>query len=311
MHTKLTLAIKYGSYAVFALMLSGCESLFFWPSAALVDSPKRFGFEREIVLFDSADNTRLHGWYLSSTLPDQQSLGTVYFLHGNAANLSYHIANIHWLTQYGWNVFIIDYRGYGRSQGEPDFKSVIEDATAGYHWLVDKGDKNIIVLGQSLGGAIAVGMLGLNKDIRASGLILDSTFDSHRQIFRDTLGKSWLFWLFQVPLSWGISDEFAPKHYIAKIPDTPTLFVHSDADKLIDKKHASSLYLLSKSKKRLWITSGHGHAVIWHSKEWRNRLVCQLEKWPALVSADAACESSPSESEPCSTSCSITNLNSG
>ncbi|WDE00326.1 alpha/beta hydrolase [Thalassomonas actiniarum] len=281
----------------FALILglSGCQSLFFWPTPELVDSPKRFGFNYENVEFQSSDQTRLHGWYLSSALSGENNRGTVYFLHGNATNLSYHIANLYWLTEYGWNVFIIDYRGYGRSEGEPDFQSVIQDASSGYQWLRDRGEENIIIIGQSLGGAIATGMLGLNKDIRVFGLILDSTFASHREIFRDILGKSWLFWGLQIPLSWSISDDYAPQNFISGLSHTPLLIVHSDADRVINKKHSESLYARAGGVKRLWIAQDLQHGAIWQDKYWQQQLICQLAQWPKLMAAEHACSTFASQ----------------
>ncbi|KGJ96689.1 alpha/beta hydrolase [Thalassotalea sp. ND16A] len=278
---------------VLTILLSGCQSLFFWPSKDLVDSPGHFNFEREIVLFNSMDGIQLHGWYLTAKQTSQIPVpkGTVYFLHGNAQNLSYHISSLYWLTDHGWNVFIIDYRGYGRSQGEPDFKSVIDDATAGYYWLKNNKDSqdNIIVLGQSLGGAIAVGMLGLHQDIDVNGLIIDSTFTSHRKVFRELLGKSWLLWTFQYPLSMGLPDDYAPEKFIAKLSNIPTLLVHSEADRVIDKQHSVDLFNLSQAKKGLWLADGIRHGQIWQEQEWQQKLVCQLEQWPAFKAAERVC----------------------
>lgn len=271
------------------LLLSGCQSLFFWPTSALVDSPSQFGFEQENIQFKSIDNTQLHGWYLHSTLPKHNNLGTIYLLHGNGSNLSYHIANMYWLINHGWNIFIIDYRGYGWSEGEPDFKSVISDAAAGYNWLKENGDENIIVLGQSLGGAIAVGMLSIHADIKVSGLILDSTFDSYRHILQEVLGKSWLFWTFQIPLSWGVPEDYDPQDLISNLSDIPTLIAHSTGDKLINKAHSERLFEKAKGTKALWISQQPGHVTIWNSAPWKNKLICQLNRWPILVSAEQAC----------------------
>jgi pimeloyl-ACP methyl ester carboxylesterase len=269
--------------------MSGCQSLFFWPTSELVDSPSHFDFKKENIQFNSIDNTKLHGWYLESILPESETLGTIYYLHGNGSNLSYHIASMYWLINHGWNIFIIYYRGYGWSEGEPDFKSVINDAAAGYNWLKNNGDKNIIVLGQSLGGAIAVGMLSVYDDIRVSGLILDSTFDSYRHILQEVLGKSWLFWTFQIPMSWGVSKEYDPQDLIVNLFDIPTLLVHSSGDKLISKEHSETLYRKAKGTKSLWISQQPGHVSTWNSDAWKEKLICQLKRWPTLVSAEQAC----------------------
>lgn len=169
---------------------------------------------------------------------------------------------------------------------------MIQDASSGYQWLYDRGEDNIIVIGQSLGGAIATGMLGLNKHIRVSGLILDSTFASHREIFKDIIGKSWLFWSLQIPLSWGIPDDFAPQNFIADLSDIPVLIVHSDSDRVINKKHSESLYDQASGIKELWIASNLQHGAIWQDKYWQQQLICQLEKWPKLTPAQSVCPTS-------------------
>lgn len=288
------LIIKTGCLLFVIIALSGCQSLFFWPSEELVDSPNRFEFNREIVLFKSKDHTQLHGWFLPSKQTEShiETQGTVYFLHGNAQNLSYHIANLHWLTNYGWNVFVMDYRGYGRSQGEPDLKSIIDDAAAGYDWLIEHKESpdKVIVLGQSLGGAVAVGMLGMNQDIKVNGLIIDSSFTSHRKIFREIIGKSPILWAFQYPLSIGITDDYAPEKHIDKIKDIPILIVHSEADQLINKQHSIELYEMANTQKSLWLAQDSRHIAIWQDKRWQKKLVCQLQKWPKLEENNTVCQ---------------------
>lgn len=292
MAERFLLRICYLSFILMAL--PGCQSLFFWPTEELVDSPDRFEFTREIVLFKSKDETQLHGWYLPAKKNQDTppAHGTIYFLHGNGQNLSYHIANLYWLTDYGWNVFVMDYRGYGRSQGEPDLKSIIDDAAAGYDWLIENKETpdKVIVLGQSLGGAVAIGMLGLNQDIKVNGLIIDSSFTSHRKIFREIIGKSPIFWAFQYPLSMGITDKYAPEKYIGRLPSTPILIVHSESDQLINKQHSIDLYELASSEKRLWLAPDSRHIAIWQDAAWQEKLVCQLQKWPNLESDSTVCQ---------------------
>ena len=270
------------------LQLGACQSLFFWPTNDMVDSPQRFGFDYKDVEFYAKDNTLLHGWYLPAKTA-QDVKGTIYFLHGNGGNLSYHIANLYWLTQHGWNIFVIDYRGYGWSQGEPDFESVMQDAVAGYRWLQAHGDTNIVVFGQSLGGAIAIDMIH-KANLQPFGLILDSTFASHRDIFQEVLGKSWLFWTFQIPLSWGIPDDKAPKKLLPLIKQVPILIVHSSEDRLIGHHHGEVLFEKANANKVIWISQQPGHANIWHSALWKNRLICQLNLWPQLKAPEAICQ---------------------
>ena len=146
------------TYLVTSLCLVGCESLFFWPTKDLIRSPEMFDFTKQDVFFTAEDGTKLHAWKLSA---QNEKRGTIFFLHGNAQNLSYHVANVYWLAERGWEIFIMDYRGYGLSQGVPDFASVQKDALAGYQSVLSQRSDTlpVIVWGQSLGACIAINMV--------------------------------------------------------------------------------------------------------------------------------------------------------
>ncbi|OLQ71716.1 hydrolase [Photobacterium proteolyticum] len=277
-------------YLIFVLFLTGCESLFFWPSKKMVPSPEYFNFTKQDRYFTSEDGTIIHSWHLPAS---KEKRGTIFFLHGNAQNLSYHVANVYWLIDKGWDVVIIDYRGYGRSAGSPNFGAVQQDALAGYKALLAQQPDNlpIIVWGQSLGAAIAINLTASlpHKDL-PQGVIIDSGFSSPRKIMQETLGKSWITWLFQYPLSWSITTEYSPDQAIVKIKDIPLLFVHSANDPLINSKHAETLFDLAKSPKQLWISQQQGHNTIWNDEQWREKLSCQLSNWPTLQPVEEACK---------------------
>lgn len=277
-------------YFVLVLLLSGCESLFFWPSKKMVPSPEYFNFTKQDRFFTSEDGTIIHSWLLPTST---EKRGTIFFLHGNAQNLSYHVANVYWLIDKGWDVVIIDYRGYGRSAGKPNFDAIQKDALAGYHALLTQhSDKlPIIVWGQSLGAAVAINMAAnLPSEDLPQGLIIDSGFSSQRKIMQETLGKSWITWLFQYPLSWSVTNEYSPDEAIIKIKDIPLLFVHSANDPLINSSHAETLFELANTPKQLWISQQRGHITIWNNEEWRERLSCQLSNWPMLLPVEDACK---------------------
>ena len=101
------------------LLLQGCSSLFFYPMEPWVQNPARQGLDYEDVVLIHPDGLRIHGWWLPAR---GTARGTVYFLHGNAQNISTHLMNVHWLPERGYNVFLLDYRGYGLSEGDPDLE---------------------------------------------------------------------------------------------------------------------------------------------------------------------------------------------
>lgn len=276
-------------YLILTLFLSGCESLFFWPSKTLIPSPEMLNFTKQDRLFTAEDGTIIHAWQLPTK---EEKKGTIYFLHGNAQNLSYHIANVYWLVEKGWEVVIIDYRGYGQSVGKPDFMSVQKDALAGYQTLLNERSDNrpIIVWGQSLGASIAINMVAsLPFSERPQGLIIDSSFSSYQKIMQETLGKSWLTWLFQYPLSRLITPAYDPVQAISKIEQVPLLIVHSENDLLISSNHAEILFEKANDPKELWLSQQKGHIKIWNNKIWRDKLSCQLTNWPVLQQFQQAC----------------------
>ena len=87
------------------------------------------------LLLDTADGETLHGWWLPA-LTDEPAKGTIYYLHGNAQNVSAHILNVAWLPEKGYNVFTLDYRGYGQSTGAPDIEGALHDAAKRCMWCV-------------------------------------------------------------------------------------------------------------------------------------------------------------------------------
>jgi len=116
--------------AITTLLQTGCSSVFFYPDNATYITPDRLNLEYEDIYLKTADGETLHGWWLPA-LTDEPAKGTVYYLHGNAQNVSAHILNAAWLPEQGYNVFTIDYRGYGQSTGAPDIEGALHDVETG------------------------------------------------------------------------------------------------------------------------------------------------------------------------------------
>lgn len=151
------------------------NSFIFFPSPYPEGDWSPWGLAIEEALFEAADGTKLHGWYLEHPAPR----AVVLFCHGNAGNITHRadiLEKLHAIT--GVSVLVFDYRGYGRSEGAPDEAGVLADARAARRWLAQRTgvqQQDVILLGRSLGGAIAV-ILGAEDGARA--VILDSTFTS-------------------------------------------------------------------------------------------------------------------------------------
>jgi len=130
----------------------------YFPVRKIHLTPREVGLEFEDVYFFSSDGIKLNGWYV----PAKEARATVLFCHGNAGNISHRIDVIYLFSKLGLNVFIFDYRGYGRSQGSPSEDGLYLDAQAAYKYLIEKRNLNessVVVYGKSIGANVAVAML--------------------------------------------------------------------------------------------------------------------------------------------------------
>ncbi|MCG2582165.1 MAG: alpha/beta hydrolase [Marinobacter sp.] len=231
------------------LLQTGCSSVFFYPDKVTYITPDRLNLEYDDVFLDTADGETLHGWWLPAEAPEGSAKGTVYFLHGNAQNISSHLMNVAWLPEKGYNVFLIDYRGYGRSTGAPDIEGTLHDSETGLRWLVDQtqtDNRPVYLLGQSLGGALGIALASewvqRQEKPPLNGVILDGTFSGFRGIVREKLGSFWLTWLFQVPLSRTITDDYEGVDLITRISPVPLMVIHSVRDGIIPFHHGEALF---------------------------------------------------------------------
>ncbi|MDW7773240.1 MAG: alpha/beta hydrolase [Desulfobulbaceae bacterium] len=153
------------------------EKLLFYPNLPgreLRASPADIGLDYESVAITTGDNIRLHGWFIRA----REEKGTLLFFHGNAGNISHRLDSIRIFTSLGLSVLIIDYRGYGQSQGKISEKGTYLDAEAAWRYLTEEKKivpQEIILFGRSLGGAIAAVLAAKHPP---GGLILESVFTS-------------------------------------------------------------------------------------------------------------------------------------
>lgn len=285
------------------LMLSGCTGVFFQPyqyqDYAL--TPKRLGLAYEDVHFKAKDGTRLHGWFLPAEGP---ALGTVLFLHGNAENMGTHLRSIDWLPKSHFNVFLFDYRGYGSSEGTPTLPGAIDDANSALRTLVARPDidpDRIVVVGQSLGAAIAVYIVAHSK-LRhyIRGLVVDDGFASYREIARETvrekLGVSPLTRALQWPLSFTITDHYSAINAIPLVSPIPVLIIHDGADHVIPEHHSTALFAAAREPKRLWLLPDGGHIQTFNKPANCARFVSYLHRLLApapSITASASAGSTP------------------
>jgi fermentation-respiration switch protein FrsA (DUF1100 family) len=246
--------------ALAAPMISGCtviEGMFFYPDRVEYSRPRDFGLAHDDASIESADSSRLHGWWL----PSVEAKGTVLHLHGNAANISNHLPLVAWLPAAGFNVLMLDYRGFGRSEGKPTLDGVVDDALAALRHLRTRRDVDagrLIVLGQSIGGATALRMLAADR-AGVKLAVIDSAFASYRGIARDAALQSVVlapFLPFVLPLL--PPRERDPVAMLDRL-DLPLLFVHGTADAVIAYKHSEQMFAAAREPKRLIRVDGGEH----------------------------------------------------
>ncbi|MBK8210015.1 MAG: alpha/beta hydrolase [Rhodospirillales bacterium] len=278
--------------AIAMLPLAGCTNMFFHPTPTHVLTPDQVGLAWRDVWFESADSVRLHGWFLPA---EGEAKGTVLFMHGNAQNISTHLASVAWLPGRGYNVFLFDYRGYGSSDGVPDLDGLHRDSEAAIAetFRLEGVDANRVALfGQSLGGSLAIEALARSPEKpRVRALIVEGAFAGYRRVAREVLARSWLTWPLQTPLSLAIADDYEPGTAIATIAPIPVLIIQGEDDSIIDPAHAHDLYAAAGHPKALWLVPNAPHIAALRTPAMRDRFVSYLN---ACAFADAergsACE---------------------
>ncbi|MCY3750114.1 MAG: alpha/beta hydrolase [Gammaproteobacteria bacterium] len=217
--------------------------MIFFPGKRIVDTPGSIGLHYEDVYLVTEDDVRIHGWYV----PHVDEKATVLFFHGNAGNISHRLDSISIFHDLGLSVFIIDYRGYGRSGGRPSEQGTYRDAMAAWNYLVDERrlrPDEIIVFGRSLGGAVAAWMAA---KVTPAAVILESTFTSVKE-----LGK---FYYPYLPVSRIARIHYPVDEYITSF-NCPVLIVHSHQDEVIPVIHGQRLFEYAREPKMFLPISG-------------------------------------------------------
>ena len=266
------------------LLLSlGCTNMFFFPMKEHILSPEKIGLAYEDVYIETEDKIKLHGWFLhAKKKPNETAKATILLLHGNAENISTHIGAVYWLPQEGFNVFLYDYRGYGKSEGELNIDTAISDVSNVIDGISKRDDvdkSKLIIFGQSLGAAIAANAVAkYQTEYNVSALILESGFSDFRKIAKEKLNDSWITWAFQWPLSLTITNNYSPAMALSRISDIPVLIIHGDNDKVVPLKHGRLLYESASQPKEMWIVANGKHTASTTKKEYRKKLIRYFSK---------------------------------
>jgi fermentation-respiration switch protein FrsA (DUF1100 family) len=221
------------------------DRMIFQPSPGVDLTPEALGIEAESLHLPTEDGVRIHAFHL----PAGGASRAVLFLHGNAGNASHRLPNAAALAGLGAQVLLLDYRGYGLSEGSPSEAGVYADARAGLAHLVEtRGipEGRVVLFGRSVGGAVAV---DLAQDRALAGVILESTFTSLSEMARRVAGP--LARIF-------VRSGFDVAGKISRVR-APLLFFHGDRDEIVDYRLGQRLFEVAPAPKHFETISGAGH----------------------------------------------------
>lgn len=219
------------------------------PTRQVENTPAAAGLPFEALQIATEDGETLDGWYV----PIRDARATLLFFHGNAGNIGNRVEIVEMFQRLGLNVLIIDYRGYGRSTGKPSETGTTRDAEAAWRYLTENRHipaGNIIVFGESLGGAVAT-RLAQRHTPRA--LVLYAAFTSIPDMAHGLYPY----------LPTGLIARYRYDNLVA-LADVrcPLLILHSSEDEVIPLSHGQRLLAAASGSKRLVeLRGGHNDAM--------------------------------------------------
>lgn len=233
--------------------------------------PSNIGMAYEDVMIKTSDGLQLHAWFVPAEKYPEQAV-TFLFFHGNAGNINNRVEKIELLHILGGNVLIVDYRGYGISEGKPSEKGIYLDAEASLDYLltrkdIDKG--KIIVYGVSLGGAPAAELV-LHREDEVAGLVLHSTLTSAKDMAKRIL---------PVAPSFLVQTKMDTINKVPKI-SIPKLIIHAPQDEVIPFWMGEKLFeAAAEPKEFLRLDGEHNDAHILSRDEYLEGMRTFLDKY--------------------------------
>jgi pimeloyl-ACP methyl ester carboxylesterase len=251
-----TLVLLIAIYASTSAYIWARQAHFiFRPERIISKTPAEYQLPFEDVYVDVNDgngkNERIHAWWIPAGNPLDRCL---IYLHGSALNIEANITHARRFHHMGFSVFLVSYRGYGKSDGTfPTEGQVYSDAQAAWTYLVEqKGidPEAIFIYGHSLGGAVAI-QLALNNPA-AGGLIVEAAFTSIANMAR-RIPKYRIF-----PIDLIVHERFDSIEKVGQL-QIPVLYIHGTDDKLVPSEMSRELYKRTASSRQLKLIPGGGH----------------------------------------------------
>lgn len=242
------------------LLLAGCMSMdgfFFSPEltdAYTLANDLIPAESVEEIAFTTDDGLTLAGVWAWQA--DATNAPTILQFHGNKGHIDEHWGRTGVFWSYGYNVFVFDYRGYGKSEGKPDHDGVIADGAAALALVEETtglAAEDLFFHGVSLGGYV-----GLNTALAAppKALITEDLFSSGENLIEANTTVN-------LPREWLLDGEFDTMARAAEFDaGVPWLIIHGDSDTYVKVEHAQWLYASANEPKELWLVPGGNHGPV-------------------------------------------------
>ncbi len=266
-----------GSYLALVLLIYTFQrTLMYAPSREVLPVPTEAGVpELQSVEHKTSDGLTLTSWYSNSS---PKTGKTIVYFHGNAGDIADRAFKARQFLDAGYGVFLLGYRGFAANKGTPTEEGLYRDARSALSFLKSQGvaPVDIVLYGESLGGAIAVQMaLELASERQGAesepvrGVVLESTFTSMGSIA--AVHYPWL------PAGYLVKDKYDSIRKIDLIR-SPLYIMHGGRDRTVPQAHGKRLFALAREPKEAnWISGAHHNDVYEHGAgkrliDWLNTL---------------------------------------
>jgi fermentation-respiration switch protein FrsA (DUF1100 family) len=223
------------------------QRLIFFPEKTIFQTPADVGLNFEDLYFVTGEDVRLNGWYI----PHPDATLTLLWCHGNAGNISHRVQNIRLLhDKVRINIFIFDYRGYGRSEGSISEAGTYLDGLAAAEFLRERYEvkpEQLVIFGRSLGAAVAAEVAAR---IESLALILESPFVSVPEMARVVFPL--------LPVGPFLSTQYNTVEKVQRVK-SPLLILHGDQDEVVPFAQGRKVFSAAGEPKRFYTIRGAGH----------------------------------------------------
>lgn len=237
-----------------------------FPGGSQDVAPSSAGLAYEDVWLQTSDGLRLHGWFI----PTYAARGVLLFFHGNAGDITTRLDSVALFHRLGLSVLIVDYRGYGRSEGSPSERGTYRDADSAWrHLTEDRGidSDKIVIFGRSLGGAVAA---QLASRTAPGALIVESAFTS----VADVAARHYRY----LPVGLLTRFRYEAIKYVGQT-SAPVLVIHSRDDEIVPFDMGEQLYQAANEPKVfIWLRGGHNDAAFQSATDYSEGLQKFLDR---------------------------------